>query len=45
MFNFYYLSPPDSRLVILRNKKIKICKETMGDKWLLAKPVTKKENK
>lgn len=45
MFNFYNLSLPDSKLVMLRNKKIQDCKEKMGDKWLLAKPVTKKETK
>jgi hypothetical protein len=43
--NFYYLSPPNSKVVLLREKKIKACKLEMGDKWLLAKSIPRKDAK
>jgi len=43
--DFYYLSPPDHKLVVIREKKIKACKLQMGDKWLLAKPIKRKDAK
>jgi len=43
--NFYNLSPPNHKLVMLREKKIKACKLEMGDKWLLAKSIPRKDKK
>ena len=35
----YKLSPPSKREIALREKKVQACKDRMGDKWLLAKPI------
>ncbi len=43
--NFYGLSLPTKKETALRDKKIQACKEQMGDKWLLAKSIEKKETK
>ncbi len=43
--NLYDLSLPTKKEIALRNKKIQACKEQMGDKWLLAKSIKKKETK
>jgi len=45
LHSFYKLSPPSKKEVALRDKKIKECKERMGDKWLLAKPIGRKDAK
>jgi hypothetical protein len=41
----YKLPPPSQHLVELREKQIAKCKQMMGDKYLLAKPIQKKETK
>ena len=41
----YGLSSPTKKETAWRDKKIKECKDRMGDKWLLAKPITRKDAK
>ena len=41
----YHLKPPSQQIVQIREAKIQQCKLLLGDKYLLAKPVPKKETK
>lgn len=41
----YGLSSPTKKETTLRDKKVQICKDKMGDKWLLAKSIERKEIK
>ncbi len=43
--SLYKLEPPSQKVVELREKKVADCKKMMGEKWLLAKPIQKKESK
>jgi len=43
--SLYELTPPSKKEVSLRDKKIAACKEKMGDKWLLAKLIPRKNTK
>lgn len=45
LHSFYKLSPPNSKLILLREKKIKALKIEMGDKYLLAKSIQRKDAK
>lgn len=42
--SFYKLTSASPKLEQIRSKKVAACKKMMGDKWLLAKPVERKEN-
>lgn len=42
--SFYGLSAPSQREINLRKKKIEKCKEILGDKYLLAKPIQRGSN-
>lgn len=41
----YKLPPPSQQIMQLREVKIEQCKLILGDKYLLAKPILKKETK
>lgn len=41
----YGLSAPTRKEILIREKKIAACKEKMGDKYLLAKNIKRKETK
>jgi hypothetical protein len=43
--SLYKLPPPSQSLVELREKKIAKCKKMMGDKYLLAKSIQRKDAK
>lgn len=43
--SLYKLAPPSPRLVELREKKIADCKKMMGEKWLCAKQIQRKDAK
>lgn len=43
--SLYKLTPPSARLVELREKKIADCKKMMGEKWLFAQQVQRKDAK
>jgi hypothetical protein len=43
--SLYKLAPPSPRLIELREKKIADCKKMMGEKWLFAKPIQRKDAK
>lgn len=42
--SLYKLPPPSPKMVELRERKIAKCKKLMGDKYLLAIPVERKQN-
>jgi hypothetical protein len=42
--SLYKLPPPSPKIVELRDSKIAKCKKLMGDKYLLAIPVERKNN-
>ena len=43
--SLYKLTPPSPRLVELREKKVAACKQMMGEKWLFAKQIQRKDGK
>jgi hypothetical protein len=43
--SLYKLAPPSQKLIELREKKVADCKKMMGEKWLLAKQVQRKDAK
>jgi hypothetical protein len=43
--SLYKLPPPSPSMIEAREKKIAKCKKMMGDKYLLAKPIQRKDAK
>jgi hypothetical protein len=43
--SLYKFPPPSQQSIELRDKQIAKCKQMMGDKYLLAKPIQKKDKK
>lgn len=43
--SLYKLTPPSAKMVEAREKKIAKCKKMMGDKYLLAKSIQRKDAK
>ena len=41
----YKLTPPSQQFIEQREKKIAQCKQMMGNKYLLAKPIQRKDGK
>jgi hypothetical protein len=42
--SLYKLPPPSPKMIEIRERKIARCKKQMGDKYLLAKSVERKDN-
>jgi len=42
--SLYRLPPPSPKMMEIRERKIAKCKKLMGDKYLLAKPIERKDN-
>ena len=42
--SLYRLPPPSPKMIEIREKKIAKCKKLMGDKYLLAKSVERKDH-
>ena len=42
--SLYRLTPPASNMIEIRERKIAKCKKLMGDKYLLAHPIERKQN-
>ena len=43
--SLYKLTPPSPHFAKLREKKVAACKHMMGEKWLLAQQVHRKDKK
>jgi hypothetical protein len=43
--DLYYLSPPDPEAVARMRQRVEMLKQSMGEKYLLAKPLPRLENR